>query len=334
MKMSIRKGRDRKPSAAIGNWLTIVMVGMALLTAVSCQEDDQIVVSELEAAGTVSMSFWVDTVISGTINKDYEPVRLLVADKDKQIGEASDYGKNGYKITLPEKYSGKELYYIMEFQKTNSKFDGSNYDFPKDKDYIKNLVVGLLKSRYYDIKRKIPAKDDTTRVSLDINDIGNLKLGYGPNSLALTSVQDVPFVYLINLDTSELEQYGLTVTLGIAVEESTDLTLDLLENPNLGLGFASPETDWILLLDPMKYIIPGEPLTFWFIMERDTTYPYPCEEQCACDSICTCGLLNTVLVNIYVSNVPSETGSTISIPFNVSDRQCVQIPTPIPIPIP
>jgi hypothetical protein len=332
MKVNIRKGRGIKPVAAIRNWLVIVMAGMTLLTGVSCQ--DKSPVNELEDAATADKSFWtanrwfwVELTVSSEINMDYEPVRLLVTDTSRQLGAVSVYGTDKYKITIPESKSdmGDSVYLVTEFTKRGSKFDGSSYSFSNNS--VKLLIVSFLKARYCATLKNIPPQGGT--VQLNIDDITEFNLGYGPSSMPLGSIADAPYVYIINLDTSALEQYGLTVTRGIAVEEGTPLTPDLyLEDPNLGLGFAAPETDWMLLLDTELYF-PGDPLTFWFTMERDTRYPPPpCESPCVC-SPCICSNSSMVSpVIIDINDVPIETGSTIDIKLEASDLQCVQIPTP------
>jgi hypothetical protein len=352
MNMNIRKGCGIKLAAAIRNWQAIVMAGMALLTAVSCR--DQVVVSEFEVPAGADMWFWVELTGSGEISAEYDLVRLLVVDSSRQLGAVSAYGANStdgtytyrYKITLPESYRGKTVSYAAEFTKKESKFDGSSYaDFSNE--IVKSLLVGFLKSRYYeflnqDDPRQIPNQGETVQLKIGKT---NLKLGYGPNSLTLASI-DAPPIYVIHLDTSDIEQYGLTATLGIAAEKGSIAITDR----NAGYGFAAPETDWILLLNPKKYT-PGDPLTFWFTMERYPSDPCPCGDSCTC-LVCPYDGVPLVVnpavpepeevgpvkpeqkvmlmqpVRKDVNNVPSETGSTIDIKFEVKDIECGSIILP------
>jgi hypothetical protein len=360
MNMNIWKGRGSKLAAAIRNWQAIVMAGMALLTAVSCR--DQAVASEFEVPAGDDMSFWVELTVSSEISAEYDLVRLLVVDSSRQLGTVSAYVTKSpdgtytyrYKITLPESYRGRTVSYAAEFTKKESKFDGSSYKKFSD-ETVKSLLVGFLKSRYYEITGKKIPDQNNDKVELSIpkdNEETNLKLGYGPNGLTLASI-GAPPIYVIHLDTSDIDLFGLSATLGIAVAKGSDS--DAITDRNAGLGFAAPETDWILLLDPEKYI-PGD-LTFWFTMERNPSYPCPCGDSCTCLGCPYDGippivnpavpgpeevgpikpeqnvmLMQPVKIDV-TDDVPREIGSTIDIKFEVKDIQCGSIVLP-PIVVP
>ena len=323
----------RKNSGTVKRGVGIVIVVITLLTVVSCSAPEG---DELEDAGPL-MSFWVELVISDPIiATEYKPTRVLAWDEKnkRQIGQTSAYEQNRYKITLPVSYSLNNVAYITEFFRTESKFDGNHYTFSDEA--VKPLVVGLLKSRYYEIAGSIPNSNqaEVPTVKLCIYDVEKLNLGFGPGSSSLEDIPKAPHVYLINLDTdiNADEDYGLTVMHGIAMAEGSSPTAT--EDPTgLGFGFASVETDWILLLAPQYD--PGSPLTFCFTIRRD-----PNAALCPCAASCDCGcpdetcpyitdaspLLIPVIKSVSGSEVSGGTGSSITIELRREDIPCPQIP--------
>jgi hypothetical protein len=304
---------------------------MVLLTGVNCQSQE----SEFEAVPLVS--FWVELDISKPINADYKLVRVLVVDGENQIGEVSFSEPNMYKITLPESYIGKPISYVAEFTKINSVFDNSNYDQPNDKTpndrvnsfiksveesfeksfdkSLKDIVISLLKSRYYEIPGGIPYQSNTSAVKLTICDVTNLKLGYGPGGIKIADIQGAPSLYLINIDTKQIDDYGFTSTFGIvAAKDSGPKGADDVDS---GYGFAAPETDWLLLLKQP----PNTSFIIWFTLNRDTD---AATVSCRYEDLVSCTyqgcLCNSpyMFVDKNVDELP-ENGSTINIVLTESD---------------
>ena len=306
--MSICRRRGKTPAGTIRSGLAVITVIIVLLTAAGCSElvtEPKKEGVEFEGADT-DMSFLAAFNISKNIAAEYKLVRVLVCDEAGkiQIGSGSSNGPDKYRITLPASYSGKSVTYVAEFTKKESNFDGGEYKFYKT-DYIKPLIVSLLKSRYYGISGEIPKQGNTDTKQLEIDYVSEFKLGWGPGSPKLADFPDAPHVYLINLDTSEIDYPGFTVTQGIAMAGGStynDFKLD--EWLDSGLGVASQETDWILLLAPAY--APGDPLTFLFIYTIT-------------DTITESDI--SLFVEKSVADVPSETGSTIDITFTELDFQ-------------
>lgn len=325
---SIRKRPGKTPAGIIRGGLALIAAVTVLLITMRCSgqatEED-----ELEDVGP-DMSFFVTLSISTEIAVEYELTRLLVYDSEKKrkIGSTALTGQNTnrYRVTLPASYIGKDVtYYVVEFVKKESSFDGGQYNEYTNVS-ITTQMIGLLKSRYYEIFDKIPTNDGDT-ISLTINNVENLKIGFGPGGLELGDIRDMPHVYLINLSTSNINDYGLTVKLGIAADSASS---SLITDIDGGLGVAAPETDWIILLEADVYD-PGDSLTFWFTLSRDqnvTATQCPCKDSgnCSCSSIldllCSYNLKGPMYAKKVVSSPPPDSGSTIQITLCKADLLC------------
>ncbi|MDR3356010.1 MAG: hypothetical protein LBO04_02360 [Spirochaetaceae bacterium] len=312
-----------------GDGARALVVAVVLLTGAACSGVAP-GGAALEETGRPFRSFWVRLNINN-LSAEYKPVRVVVEDDDKQVGEASVYGTNQYKITLPELYAGRIVNYVAEFTKTQSEFDKDKYK------YLEPLVTSLLKARYYKVPGTIPNIDGSQTVTLEITDKSVLKLGYGPNGLKLTDIPDAPLVYLIELDNTEIEAYGLVPELAIATDPS--VTSVQITDVDAGYGFAAPETDWFLLLS--SDFVAGMPFTFWFFLKHDTeatvTSLCPCG-SCDCGPACYYELMSAaplylpVKVNVSTVNasgIPLATGSTINIKIQAAGLP--QCPVALPI---
>ncbi|MDR2343797.1 MAG: hypothetical protein LBD86_04615 [Spirochaetaceae bacterium] len=302
-----------------GKGLAIITAGLVFLTSAGCSE----LASESmpHDAGPLG-SFWVElNILDQQITENYKPVRVMammdVEDEGLfQIGVAAVYPTGKYKITLPKLYEDRtDFMCVVEFTKKNSAFDDEKYK------NLGNLIISFLKSRYYEGDFTIPQLSAAPTKTIKIKDISDLGFGYGPGGLTLENIPGTPFLYFLNIDESEIEESGFTATYAIATDDDSPPTLENISNIlNSEYGFASTETDWIMLFAP-EYE-PGGTLYLWVKVERATgSACCPCGASCDSCAGCSCSSQYTLfgelwsLTGMSVNTSGLPTGSSITIPL-------------------